>query len=179
MSETTQPKTHWKKLTNPKYVGSHDILPLKEITVTIESIFKEMVKNANGAEECVVCYFKGGKKPMILNKTNLNILNKKFDTYLITLFPSANMIILVMSYYVYNQSNSFSIVLGVFILIGMFVGSFHIYYRLSNLENTLSFPIDAKYIMKERIPSNLEREANLKREIQLENKTEDFFHWKS
>tara|TARA_R110000764_G_scaffold72464_3_gene148618 strand:+ start:2618 stop:2947 length:330 start_codon:yes stop_codon:yes gene_type:complete len=76
----SEEKTHWKKLTNPKYVGAHDILPLKEINVTISDVKKEIVKNKDGEEECVVCYFVGAKKPMILNKTNMKIIQKKFDT---------------------------------------------------------------------------------------------------
>ena len=73
-------KTHWKKLTNPKYVGAHDILPAKEIEVTISDVKQEVVKNKEGEEECVVCYFVGAKKPMILNKTNMKIIQNKFNT---------------------------------------------------------------------------------------------------
>lgn len=72
--------THWKKLTNPHYVGSHDLQPNQEVKVTFDKIIKEQVKTAEGTQECVVAYFVGGSKPMILNKTNMKIISKVFET---------------------------------------------------------------------------------------------------
>ena len=70
--------THWRKLTNPHYVGAHDLQPGQELTVTIESITNEMVKMFDGKdvkeEQCIVATLKGAKKPMILNKTNCKII---------------------------------------------------------------------------------------------------------
>ena len=82
MSNTqTTPVTHWKKLTNPKYLGSHDLLPGQEVKITIEKIVKEIVKDQNGKDgECIVAYIKGSPKPMILNKTNCKIITKLHDT---------------------------------------------------------------------------------------------------
>lgn len=77
-------QTHWKKLTNPHYVGAHDLSPGQELTVTIESIANEVVKMFDGKtlkeETCIVAKFKGAKKPMILNKTNCKIIAKNTDT---------------------------------------------------------------------------------------------------
>ena len=36
-------KTHWKKLTNPNYIGSYALLPGQEIILTIEKIQNEEV----------------------------------------------------------------------------------------------------------------------------------------
>lgn len=73
--------THWKKMTNPNYIGAHDLLPNQELQLTIESVAKEMVKGQDGKEEqCVVAKIKGAKKPMILNKTNMKIIAKVLGT---------------------------------------------------------------------------------------------------
>ena len=79
-----QPVTHWKKLTNPNYIGSHDFQPGKELTVTIESVISELVKAFDGQklkeETCIVAKLKGAKKPLILNKTNSKIISRNLDS---------------------------------------------------------------------------------------------------
>jgi hypothetical protein len=76
--------THWKKLTNPNYIGSHDFQPGQELTVTIESVKNEVVKCFDGKqlkeETCIVATLKGAKKPLILNKTNCKIISKNLDS---------------------------------------------------------------------------------------------------
>lgn len=76
--------THWKKLTNPNYVGAHDFQPGQELTVTIESVANEVVKCFDGKqlkeETCIVAKLKGAKKPMILNKTNAKIISRNLDS---------------------------------------------------------------------------------------------------
>jgi hypothetical protein len=76
--------THWKKLTNPNYVGAHDFQPGQELTVTIESVANEVVKCFDGKqlkeETCIVAKLKGAKKPMILNKTNCKIISRNLDS---------------------------------------------------------------------------------------------------
>lgn len=80
MSEETK-LTHWKKLTNPDYIGSHDFQPNQEFTLTIDRVEKGKVKNNRGKEEdCIICRFKEAKKPMILNKTNMKIITKNTGT---------------------------------------------------------------------------------------------------
>lgn len=74
-------KTHWKKLTNPDYLGAYSIEDGKDIIATIDHVVQEKVTGADGkSEECVVCYFRGGVKKMILNATNLKTITKLFDT---------------------------------------------------------------------------------------------------
>jgi hypothetical protein len=82
--EKQEQVTHWKKLTDAKYVGSHDFMPGQELTVTIETIIKEKIELFNGKsleiKECVIARFKGAKKPWILNKENMKLITKVTGT---------------------------------------------------------------------------------------------------
>lgn len=80
----SQTKTHWKKLTNPDYIGAYTIMDgtdaSKDLVVTIAEVKREMVAGADGKkEECTVCYLKG-QKPMILNSTNQKTMTKLFNS---------------------------------------------------------------------------------------------------
>ena len=65
-------KTHWKKYTNPDYLGAYAFQPGEEKTVTIKEVKRELVFNPSGSgkEECTVAFFVEDVKPLILNKTN-------------------------------------------------------------------------------------------------------------
>lgn len=65
-------KTHWKKMHNYNYIGAYSIDPeTGYLLLTIDKVVTEMVTGSSGQKEsCMVCYFKGDTKPMILNKTN-------------------------------------------------------------------------------------------------------------
>ena len=72
-------KTHWKKLTNPDYLGAYALEDGKDMIVTIKVVRPEMITGQNGQkEECVVAHFDGDVKPMILNKTNMKAIEKAF-----------------------------------------------------------------------------------------------------
>jgi hypothetical protein len=72
--------THWKKLTNPNYLGSYSLEPGQDLTVEIIRVQKELVTGAGGEkEECIVATLKG-QKPMILNKTNCKTIEKIYGT---------------------------------------------------------------------------------------------------
>lgn len=73
-------KTHWRKLTHPNYLGSWNFQPGEEKTVTIKEVKQEIVKNQNGSEECTVVYFEEDIKPLILNKTNAEMIAKVWGT---------------------------------------------------------------------------------------------------
>lgn len=74
-------KTHWKKLTNPDYLGAYALEDGKDIIVTIKEVKQETITGAKGdKEDCVIAYFENGVKPMILNKTNLKRLEKVYET---------------------------------------------------------------------------------------------------
>jgi hypothetical protein len=74
-------KTHWKKLTNPDYLGAYALQPGEEKILTIRSVSNEMVVGTDGKkEECQVAHFMGQEKPMILNKTNMKTIEKVYKT---------------------------------------------------------------------------------------------------
>lgn len=79
-SKQTATKTHWKKLHNPNYLGAYSLEPGKDMVLTIKEVKKEVVQNGNSKEECSVCYFQEGVKPMILNVTNSKQIEKLYST---------------------------------------------------------------------------------------------------
>lgn len=73
--------THWKKLTNPNYLGSYAFENNKDLIGTIKVVRNEIVTGDGGRkEECTVCYFTENIKPMILNKTNMKTIAKLLGT---------------------------------------------------------------------------------------------------
>ena len=77
-------KTHFKKLRNPNYIGSWDLMDengiVKNKVVTISDTKKEMVFDGKGSsEECVVIHFKECK-PMVANATNLKMISKVLNS---------------------------------------------------------------------------------------------------
>lgn len=69
-------KTHWKKLTNPNYLGAWDFQPGEIRTLTIKEVKKEPVKSERGTEQCEIVYFTEDVKPLILNKTNGKMISQ-------------------------------------------------------------------------------------------------------
>lgn len=76
-------KTHWKKLTNPDYLGAYSLMQgdkAIELTVVIQSVRIEKVKDQNGKDgECMVARIVNNK-PLIINKTNAKTITKLYDT---------------------------------------------------------------------------------------------------
>lgn len=73
-------ETHWKKLTNPNYLGAYAFAPGEEKIVTIESVAQESVIGAEGRSDvCIVAHLVG-EKPLILNKTNCKAISKLLGT---------------------------------------------------------------------------------------------------
>lgn len=73
-------KTHWKKLTNPNYLGSWDFEEKEERVLTIKKVTNETVKDQSGNDDEVVLMEFTTGKPMILNKTNLKATEKALGT---------------------------------------------------------------------------------------------------
>lgn len=75
-------KTHWKKLSNPDYLGAYALEPGKDLVVTIKSVGEERVTGTDGKkEDCIVAHFaEAGVKPMILNATNCKTISKIYGT---------------------------------------------------------------------------------------------------
>ena len=70
--------THWKKLTNPNYLGAYSIENGQDLILTIKYVQEEKVIGTDGKkDDCVVCYFVENAKPMILNATNMKTITFK------------------------------------------------------------------------------------------------------
>lgn len=78
MNETL---THWKKLTNPDYLGAYALEPGQDLVVTIKSVANEAVIGTDGKKEtCSVMRFVENVKPMVLNATNSKTITKLLKT---------------------------------------------------------------------------------------------------
>ena len=75
-------KNHWKRLTNPEYLGAYALSPGQDLIATIKKVGLEMVVGADGKkEECTVLRFvEPDIKPMILNVTNAKTIEKLYKT---------------------------------------------------------------------------------------------------
>ena len=73
--------THWKKLTNPDYLGAYALEPNQDLIVTIKSVANEVVTGTDGKKEtCSVMRFVENVKPMVLNATNSKTISKLLKT---------------------------------------------------------------------------------------------------
>lgn len=73
--------THWKKLTNPDYLGAYALENGQDVILTIKSIQEEMVTGTDGKKDtCVVARFSERVKPMILNSTNMKTIAKLYKS---------------------------------------------------------------------------------------------------
>jgi len=72
--------THWKKLTNPNYIGSYTIEQGKDMVVEIENVSVQKVQTGDGNTEEKVVANLVGQKPMVLNKTNMESITEALGT---------------------------------------------------------------------------------------------------
>ena len=74
--------THWKKLTNPDYLGAYALLPGEDLIVTIKDVTQGDVIGTGGKKEkkTVVVFEENGIKPMVLNRTNAKTITKLYKT---------------------------------------------------------------------------------------------------
>lgn len=73
--------THWKKLTNPDYLGAYALDEGQELILTISYVREETVTGPDGKkEDCTVIHFAEKVKPMILNVTNAKTISKIYET---------------------------------------------------------------------------------------------------
>ncbi len=69
--------THWKKVMNPKYLGSWSVQPGTELIATIKEIKPETIVGEGGKKDGRnVAYFHENIKPMVLNATNSKTITK-------------------------------------------------------------------------------------------------------
>lgn len=67
---------HWKKTTNPDYLGAYAFDEGKDMIVKVKDVRIETVQNQQGREEKPVLHFEGDVKPLILNTTNMKAIEK-------------------------------------------------------------------------------------------------------
>lgn len=74
--------THWKKLTNPDYLGAYAFQPGQDMIATIKFVANEIVTGADGKKEsCSVMHFvENDIKPLVLNATNNKTIAKALKT---------------------------------------------------------------------------------------------------
>ena len=73
-------ETHWKKLTNPDYLGAYAFNPGEEKIVTIDHVSQEELIGSEGrASSCIVAHLVD-EKPLVLNKTNCKAISKLLKT---------------------------------------------------------------------------------------------------
>jgi hypothetical protein len=74
--------THWKKLTNPDYLGAYALQPGEDLIATIKDVTQADVTGTGGKKEVktVVVFEEKGVKPMVLNRTNSKTITKLFKT---------------------------------------------------------------------------------------------------
>lgn len=73
--------THWKKLTNPNYLGAYSLENGQDIILTISYVRGEKVMGTDGKEDdCAVCHFAENVKPMVLNSTNMKTISKLYGS---------------------------------------------------------------------------------------------------
>lgn len=94
--------THWKILTNPKYLGAYEFKPGEEKIVQIVSVASEVVTGDGGKEsQCTVAQLRDPVnkdntiKPMILNATNCKTLKKLTGSDYIQKWAGARIILYV------------------------------------------------------------------------------------
>lgn len=73
-------KHHWRSLTNPDYIGAYSLEPGQDLTVTIETVKRELITSTGGKkEECTVAKLLG-QKPFIINRTNAKTISQLYGT---------------------------------------------------------------------------------------------------
>lgn len=84
-------KTHFKKLQNPNYLGSWDLVKeddtFGELTVTIAGVTKENVHDGKGGTELCNVLKLAGCKPMVLNSTNMKAIAKAVKSNFVEDWP--------------------------------------------------------------------------------------------
>lgn len=69
-------KTHWKKLTNPDYIGAYFLNPGEDLIVQIDRVEHAVITGADGKKDEANIAHLVGHKPFILNSTNQKSIEK-------------------------------------------------------------------------------------------------------
>lgn len=73
-------KTHWKKMTNPNYLGDYSIPEGGDLIAVIDYVTQEQVTGVGGKKETEMVAHLKNEKPFILNKTNMKTIQKLYHT---------------------------------------------------------------------------------------------------
>lgn len=72
---------HWKQLINTDYLGAYALEDGQDMVLTIKNVGRELVTSVGGKkEECVIAQFQENVRPMILNRTNMKMIQKIHKT---------------------------------------------------------------------------------------------------
>lgn len=69
-------KTHWKKLTNPDYIGAYALNPGEDLIVQIDRVEHVQITGVDGKKDEANVAYLIGHKPFILNATNQKSIEK-------------------------------------------------------------------------------------------------------
>lgn len=96
--------THWKKLTNPDYLGAYAFEPGEEKTVTIRDVGQETVTGAGGKQEdCTVIHLYD-EKPLIANATNARAIQRLLGTPYIEEWAGKSIILKTMTVQAFGET---------------------------------------------------------------------------
>ncbi|MBR6243866.1 MAG: hypothetical protein IKQ90_10270 [Ruminococcus sp.] len=73
-------KTHWKKMTNPNYLGDYSLPEGGDLVAVIDYVRQEEVTGTGGKKETEIVAHLRGQRPFILNKTNMKQIQKLYKT---------------------------------------------------------------------------------------------------
>ena len=90
-------RTHWKKLTNPDYLGAYAFDQGEEKLVTIDHVAEEAVTGQEGRkDDCMVLHFRQRDvKPLILNHTNAKTIERLTESPYIEDWAGRSIILVV------------------------------------------------------------------------------------
>lgn len=76
-------KTHWKQLTDPRFIGAYALPNGADLTVAINYVQKETITMMGGKkEDHLLMYLYDGWQPMILNATNGKTIEALYGPYI-------------------------------------------------------------------------------------------------
>lgn len=75
-------KTHWKQLTNTRFLGAHSVPEGGELTVTIERVAREQHTMDDGKEDHYLIAHLAGHLPMVVNATNAKTITRLYGPYI-------------------------------------------------------------------------------------------------
>lgn len=75
-------KTHWKELTDPRFIGAYALPNGEDMIVTINYVEKQTLTMLGGKKEDHSLMYLVGHKPMILNATNSKTIEELYGPYI-------------------------------------------------------------------------------------------------